>query len=149
MPILYTLIYCVESWGNAPKCHLDQLYILYRTIVRLVTFSNCNKDLNIPSQYIFRELHVLPLYNLVHNTICLLMYKIVNGFLPEIMSESYTGNNEVYDHFTRQSHVLHTRKENNHVSIQSFSNTVPRIWNSIYRHGKIYVIDEQKVQHVG
>ena len=21
------LIYCVESWGNAPKCHLDQLYI--------------------------------------------------------------------------------------------------------------------------
>ena len=22
------LIYCVESWGNAAKCHLDQLYIL-------------------------------------------------------------------------------------------------------------------------
>ena len=24
------LIYCVESWGNAPKCHLDQLYILQK-----------------------------------------------------------------------------------------------------------------------
>ena len=24
------LIYCVESWGNAPKCHIDQLYILQK-----------------------------------------------------------------------------------------------------------------------
>ena len=24
------LIYCVESWGNALKCHLDQLYILQK-----------------------------------------------------------------------------------------------------------------------
>ena len=26
---IYTdLLYCVESWGTAPKCHLEQLYIL-------------------------------------------------------------------------------------------------------------------------
>ena len=24
------LIYCVESWSNVPKCHLDQLYILQK-----------------------------------------------------------------------------------------------------------------------
>ena len=24
------LIYCVESWGNAPNCHLDQLYVLQK-----------------------------------------------------------------------------------------------------------------------
>ena len=24
------LIYCVESWGIAPKCHLDQLYVLQK-----------------------------------------------------------------------------------------------------------------------
>ena len=34
------LIYCVESWGNATKCHLDQLYVLPKRIVRLMTFSN-------------------------------------------------------------------------------------------------------------
>ena len=48
----------------------------------------------------------------------------MNGLLPEIMSESCIVNNEVHDHFTRQSHLLHTKKRNN-VSIQSFSNTGP------------------------
>ena len=55
------LIYCVESWGNAPKCHLDQPYILQKRIVRLITFSNYNQAAYVPSEYIFRELQVLPL----------------------------------------------------------------------------------------
>ena len=36
--IYHYLIYCVESWGNAAKCHLDTLYILHTKIVRLITF---------------------------------------------------------------------------------------------------------------
>ena len=38
--------------------------------------------------------------------------------------------NELHDHFTRQSHFFNTRKGSNHVSIQSFNNIGPRIWNS-------------------
>ena len=49
------------------------------------------------------------------------MYKIVNGLLPDIMSESCIVNNEEHDNFTRQSHLLHTKKLNNHISIQSFT----------------------------
>ena len=44
------LIYCVESWGNAPKCHLDQLYILHKKrIIRLITCINkvCMYHLNL------------------------------------------------------------------------------------------------------
>ena len=51
------------------------------------------------------------------------MYKIVNGLLPEIISELCIVNNEVDYNFTKQSHLLYTRKGNKHVSIQSFSNT--------------------------
>ena len=32
------LIYCVESWGNISKCHLDPLFILQKKILR-ITFS--------------------------------------------------------------------------------------------------------------
>ena len=32
------LIYCVESWGNAPKCHLDQLYIWKKKLLGLLLF---------------------------------------------------------------------------------------------------------------
>ena len=61
------------------------------------------------------------------------------GLLPEIMSESCIVNNEVHDHFTRQSHLLHPIKGNNHVSIQSFSNTGPRIWSSIQNKVNVLV----------
>ena len=60
-----------------------------------------------------------------------MMYKLVNGLLPEIMIDLCMINNEVHDHFTRQSHFIHTRKGINHVSIQYFNNTGPQISNSL------------------
>ena len=59
------LIYCVESWINPPKCHLDKKYISQKIIVMLITFPNYNQGAQVPSEYIFRELQVLPLYNLM------------------------------------------------------------------------------------
>ena len=131
------LIYCVESWGNAPKCHLDQLYILHtKKIVRLITFSKYNQGVHVSSKFIFREFQVSPLYHLIHiiqDRIGFMMYTFLSGLLPDIMSEVWMVNNEVHDHFTRQSHFLHTRKGNNHACIQSFNNTGPRIWNCLQR----------------
>ena len=46
-----------------------------------------------------------------------MMYKLLNGFLPNIMSEICMVNNELHDHFTKQSHFLHTIKGSNHVNI--------------------------------
>ena len=129
------LIYCVESWGNAPKCHLDQLYILHKKrIIRLITFSNYNQAAYMPSEYIFRELQVLPLYYLVQNRI-----SEIHDFLPNIMSEICLVNNELHNHFTRQSHFLHPRKGNNHVYTQSFNDIGPRIWNSLQKKVNVLV----------
>ena len=47
-------------------------------IVRLITFSNYNQAAQVPSVYIFRELQVIPLYNLMQNRINLMMYKLLN-----------------------------------------------------------------------
>ena len=39
------LIYCVESWGNIAKCHLDPLlFILQKKIIRIITFSSYDKS---------------------------------------------------------------------------------------------------------
>ena len=72
-------------------------------IIRLITFSKYNQGVHVPSHFIFRELQVLPLYNLIHNRIGFMMYKSLNGLLPDIMSELCMVNNEVHDHFRRQS----------------------------------------------
>ena len=137
MPIFtLTSIYCVESWGNVPKCHIDQLYILPKKIIRLITFSKYNQGVHVPFQFIFRELQVLLLYNRIQNIIGFMMYKFLNGLLPDIMSELCMVNNEVHDHYTRQSHFLHTRKGNNHAYhiILSFNNTGTRIWNCLQKN---------------
>ena len=68
-----------------------------------------------------------------------MMYKLLNGFLPNIMSEICLVNNELHDHFTRQSHFLHPRKGNNHVYTQSFNHIGPRIWNSLQKKVNVLV----------
>ena len=34
------MIYCIEAWGNASNCHLDQLYIIQKKVIRLISFTN-------------------------------------------------------------------------------------------------------------
>ena len=128
------LIYCVESWVILINCIFCK-----KRIVRLISFSNYNQAAYVPSEYIFRELQVLPLYNFVQNRISFMMYKLLNGFLSNIMSEICLVNNELHDHFTRPSHLLHPRKGNNHVYTQSFNHIGPRIWNSLQK--KVNVLD--------
>ena len=119
----------MTSIYHAPRCHLDPLYITQKKIVRIITFANYDA----PSDVIFKHLNVLPLYNLVQNRIGLLMYKQVNGMLPEVMSELYTANNEIHEHFTRNCNMLHTNKCKTNTFVRSFSNVSPRIWNAIQR----------------
>ena len=103
--------------------------------VRLITFSNYNQAVCVPSEYIFRELQVLPLYNLVQNRICFMMHNLVDGFLPNIMSEICMVNNELHNHFTRQSHFLYPRKGNNHVYTQIFNHIGHRLWKFTLKEG--------------
>ena len=94
------------------------------------SFSNYNKDFHLPSEYIFRELQGLPLYNHLQNRNSFMMFKLVSGLLPEIMSALCIVNYKVHAYFTIQSYLLHTEKGRKHVFIQSFRKTGPRIWNS-------------------
>ena len=121
------LIYCVQSWGNASICHLDPLFVLQKKIVRIMTYSNYDT----PSRNIFIELNILPLYNLIQNRISFMMYKHVNGLLPEVMKKLYVTNNQIHNHFTRQHHLFHTSKGRTNIYVKSFSNISPRIWNAL------------------
>ena len=68
-----------------------------------------------------------------------MMYKLLNGFLTNIMNEICMVNKELHDNFTRQSHFLHTRKGSNHVSTQNFNSIGPRIWNSLQKKVNVLV----------
>ena len=34
------LICCIETWGNATNCHLEQLYLIQKKVTRMISFSN-------------------------------------------------------------------------------------------------------------
>ena len=55
------LIYCIEAWGNATNCHMEQLYLTKKKVARMISFSNYNT----PSKDVFKQLNILPLNKLV------------------------------------------------------------------------------------
>ncbi len=119
------LTYCIEAWGNASNCHLDQLYLIQKRIIRIITYS----DYNISSDTLFRRLDILPLHKLVYNRIGMMMYKFANNLLPDVMNDLYITNNSIHSHYTRQCNMLHINKGNLNVYTHSFKFTSAHIWN--------------------
>ena len=68
-------MYCIETWGSASNCHIEQLYLTQKKVARVMSFSNYNT----PSIDIFKQLNILPLKTLVVNIIGIMMYKYANN----------------------------------------------------------------------
>ena len=119
------LIYCIEAWGNATNCHLKQLYLIQKKVIRMITFANYNT----PSIDIFKNLNILPLEKLVVHRIGVMMYKYANDLLPPALNYLYTSNSNVHNYTTRQRHLLHVNKSNINTYSNSFGNASARIWN--------------------
>ena len=100
------LIYCIEVWGNASQCHLQQLYLVQKKIIRIITFS----DYNMSTTLLFKALNILPIDKLVYNRIGIMMFKYENGLLPGVMNDLYITNSDLHSHDTRQKHLLHINK---------------------------------------
>ena len=117
------MIYCIEAWGNASNCHLDQLYIIQNKVVRLILFTNYD----ISSAATFKNLEILPLNKLVYNRIGIMMYTYSNNLLPPAINDLYVSNNDVHKYSTRQKHLLYVNKSNIYVYAKSFENTIIHI----------------------
>ena len=127
------MIYCIEAWGNASNCHLDQLYIIQKKVIRLISFTNYD----IPNAVTFKNLEILPLNKLVYNRIGIMMYKYSNNLLPPAINDLYVSNNDVHKYSTRQKHLLYVNKSNINVYAKNFGNVSVRVWNAL--QSKIYV----------
>ena len=104
--IYHYLIYCIEAWENATTCHLKQLYLIQKKVIRMITFANYNT----PSIDIFKNLNILPLDKIVVDRIGVMMYTYANDLLPPALNYLYTSNSDVHNYTTRQRHLLHVNK---------------------------------------
>ena len=127
------MIYCIEAWGHASNCHLDQLYIMQKKVIRLISFINYD----ISSAATFKNLEIIPLNKPVYNIIGIMIYKYSNNLLPPAINHLYVSNNDVHKYSTRQKHLLYVNKSNINVYAKSFENTSVSVWNAL--HSKIDV----------
>ena len=51
------LIYCIEIWGIAPKCHLNHILLIQKKIVRIIRYTHYFAH----TEIIFKELGILPI----------------------------------------------------------------------------------------
>ena len=75
---------------------------------------------------ILKSFNILPLNSLYYHIIGLLMYKLSNRLLPEVLNELYIKKNKIHHYPTRNCDKYHIQ-----TSTDSFSNVSARIWNVI------------------
>ena len=121
------LIYCIEAWGNATNCDLEQLYLIQKKVARMILFSNYKS----PSIDIFKQLNILALNKLVVNIIGVMMYNYANKLLSLAINDMITTNSDVHNYTTRQNNLLHVNKSNINIYSKRSGNTSARIWNAI------------------
>ena len=120
------MIYYIEAWGNASGCHFDQLYLIQKKVIRLISFTNYD----IPNAVTFKDLEILPLNKLVYNRIGIMIYKYSNNLLPPAINDLYVFNNDVHKYSTRQN-IYFMNKSNINVYAKSFGNTSVCVWNAL------------------
>ena len=76
------------------------------------------------TQPLFIDLFLLPLDKLTLNRIGIIMYKICNGLLPEVINVLYVSNKDIHSYNTRSSNLLRVPKGST-----NFVNISTRLWN--------------------
>ena len=118
------LIYCIEVWGIAPKCHLNYKLLIQNKIVRIIKYTHYLAHTDI----IFKELGILPIENniIFIERVGVFMFKYENRLLPSVMAELYLRNNNIHYYETRNRNKLSIA-----AGTETFSHVSALIWNAL------------------
>jgi hypothetical protein len=131
------LSYCIHAWGSAYQCHLYELTVLQKTIIRVICgVPRMRLICGVPhvnhTEPLFNELKILPLRNIYVYTIGLFMFKYLNRMVPVHLFETmFTGTAEIHSHYTRQSDSLYIDRCSTTRSQKNIKFIGARIWNTV------------------
>ena len=118
------LAYCNSVWSTTYPCHLHNLNILHKKIIRIVTSS----DFLAHTPPLFKSMNVLQLSDLSKLFIATYMFKHLNSnHLPVTLPHHYS---------TRNKHTQNIPRHNLTLFRQSLMYKGPKIWNSIPQYVK-------------
>ena len=121
------LIYCLTTWGGAPKTSLKPLVNLQKKIVRIITKSPFDH----PSEVLFNKLDILPFNKLYKYHLSLLMHKVHNNKITGKFN--ITALNQTHSYRTRSSvnQNYHVTFNKLNIGLGTFTIQGPKFWQKI------------------
>ena len=125
--ILPHLSYCSIVWGNSYSSHLNEIKLLQKKAIRIIT----NSEYYCSSNPLFIKMKVLPIQQLITLNTLIFMYKFHTGHIPLIFKTMFVINSSVHPHKTRQRMLLHKPHVRTTHALNSFQNMGINKWNNL------------------
>ena len=125
--ILPYITYCIVVWGNASKSRMDVIFRLQKKAIRICTNSNYRAH----SAPLFKRSRTLNVYDLFKFYTAILGFQYFQNILPTTIFSMFSTNDQIHNHNTRNSNLLHLWKVKTSFSKRLARNTVPQVWNSL------------------
>jgi hypothetical protein len=119
--------YCNIVWGNAYSSILKPLVILQKRVIRIISFAPRLAH----SAPIFQRHNILKTSLVYKYSICLFMFNMINGDIPDYFSSLFSTHDEFHNHFTRNRNNLCLPLFRLDISRRFISYSLPAIWNEV------------------
>jgi hypothetical protein len=121
------LNYCIIVWGNAYDKYVNELMMLQKKVLRMITGSHYLAH----TGELFRNQFILPIKKILWYNIAQFMYRYNKGDLPEIFNSMFTFNRTFHSYNTRTADLLNMPKHNTKLRSFTIKVTGVRVWNKI------------------
>ena len=111
------LIYCLKIWGHAGDRLINELFLVQKKIVRIITFSAFLAH----TAPIFLKPRLLPLCKIVLQKISVFMYKLIKNMLILTMNSLVVRNNDIHHYNIRQNYHLRDSRPTCKTVVNSFT----------------------------
>ena len=113
------LTYCNPVWSQTYPCHMSQINVLHKKIIRIIT----NSDFNAHTQPLFKQLNILNLSDLSKLILTSFIYKRVLTDNPNTQPS--------HNYLTRNQYALYIPRPNLTLFKHSVMYAGPKTWNGL------------------
>ena len=145
--LYYTFIYpylnyCCTVWGMAPTTHLSKLHKLQKGIVRIIS----GRPRLYHSSDLFKDLRILPIYELNTYKLAIFCHKWKFHSLPRIYDDFLTSIEDIHDHFTRISNQFFIKTPRTDNAKNSVRYKAPSTWNDLDdEKPELLILEDDKI----
>ena len=133
--VLPKIDYCLNAWGHCSKTQMDRIFKLQKRIIRIIA-NDTVTDINV----LFKKYRVMSVYSRVKFQTAMLVFKCLNGIVPNYLQDSIqvSGLNHHYN-LRSSGFNLMVPKPKTEMLRKCFSYAGPVTWNSLPEYIKEHV----------